>query len=294
MPDVSALLAAGAASAAVTWTVRGFLGARPWRRRAATPADPTPAGPESAIKSSAETGEKDDGGASAPQPRGESASLEQLILDLAKSNRDLREELERLQRELGEQSHRLAVQAAAARTDPLTNLANRRAFEEFMAHRLAEHQRHGSPLSLILLDIDHFKAVNDRYGHPAGDAVLRGVAKALQGTTRGHDLLARLGGEEFAIVLPAAPATTALDAGDRVRRTIEKLRFSGSAWNIRVTISGGVAETKGDETLANLLARADEALYASKSSGRNCLHWHDGKEIRQASERLREGLRASS
>ena len=155
---------------------------------------------------------------------------------------------------------------ALATTDGLTGLKNHRAFQERLAMETERARRYGLPLSIALLDVDHFKQYNDTYGHPAGDAVLRTVAACLQSSVREADQVARYGGEEFALILPHTPADAALLVAERCRRAIES-----AAWPDRpVTASVGVAAlTPALAGPADLLVAADQALYRSKREGRN-------------------------
>ena len=159
-----------------------------------------------------------------------------------------------------------------AHRDALTGAFNRRHFMEAGAGLLRQGHRYHHPLSLLILDIDHFKGVNDRFGHPAGDAVIRAAARTMMEGLRDTDLVARLGGEEFVALLPESDEAAGLQAAERVRRGLEALdvQAEGVAEPLRVTASLGVAEARGDgETLERLLGRADEALYAAKRGGRN-------------------------
>jgi diguanylate cyclase (GGDEF)-like protein/PAS domain S-box-containing protein len=157
-----------------------------------------------------------------------------------------------------------------AMTDELTRVANRRAFFMRGSEEIKRAQRYQTPLSLLMLDIDEFKLVNDTYGHDAGDVALKCVAKALQDNIRQIDLLARLGGEEFGILLPNTKATEAYRLAERLRAAIEKETCSSQNCIIRVTVSIGVA--KLDEEMMNtdhLLKNADIAMYQAKNQGRN-------------------------
>jgi diguanylate cyclase (GGDEF)-like protein len=154
-----------------------------------------------------------------------------------------------------------------ADTDGLTGIANRRIFDETMARELARAVRSGEELSLVLLDIDHFKRLNDTHGHQVGDDVLRRVAQALADGTRTYDIAARYGGEEFAIVLPRTPHEDAGAVAERLRRCAVDAEGEPG-----VTLSAGVATFPRDASdVAGLIARADEALYASKRAGRDRL-----------------------
>ena len=161
----------------------------------------------------------------------------------------------------------------ASRSDMLTEVANRRHFDEHLAEVWARHQRDGGEVALIMIDVDHFKAYNDRYGHPMGDACLKAVAGALKRRLRGPgDLIARYGGEEFIAVLSGASLQTVHGAAERIRRGIEGLNLlhATSSTHAVVTVSIGVAtHTDKAESLARLIALADNALYQAKAEGRN-------------------------
>ena len=174
---------------------------------------------------------------------------------------------------------------ALARRDPLTGLGNRRNFDESLgsAHRRARRQ--GLGLAVLMIDIDHFKRLNDTYGHPEGDRRLRAVAEILDGCLqRGDDLLARYGGEEFIAALPSPDITHALSLGERLRAAVETAGLPAA--DAIVTISIGVAWQAASEDAdpRGLVDRADQALYRAKHAGRNCVHGDpattDGKERR--------------
>jgi diguanylate cyclase (GGDEF)-like protein/PAS domain S-box-containing protein len=155
-----------------------------------------------------------------------------------------------------------------ADTDPLTQLANRRGFD-VRAHRLlAACEVNGSPASLLMIDIDHFKKINDTHGHDGGDVVLCAVGGALRSHLRAIDLIGRLGGEEFAVLLPGADEIAATSRADALRSTVEDLDIElASRVSVGVTISVGVARHHGH--LADTLQRADAAMYIAKQTGRN-------------------------
>jgi diguanylate cyclase (GGDEF)-like protein len=152
-----------------------------------------------------------------------------------------------------------------ASTDALTGLFNRRAFESRLARELEAADTSGAPLSLVLLDIDRFKNVNDSFGHPAGDEVLIEVAARLRETSRKGEVLARLGGEEFVWMLPGTDGEDAVQAAERARRSIAAAPFAVVG---AVTVSAGVCEL-ADAGKAHLMDRADQALYRAKRYGRN-------------------------
>jgi diguanylate cyclase (GGDEF)-like protein len=165
---------------------------------------------------------------------------------------------------LYEQAERLAT------TDGLTGLLNRRTFSAQIQGRLREAQRYNRPLSLLLLDIDHFKKVNDTHRHPAGDAVLRGVAGVAQKQARETDIVARYGGEEMALILPETDARGAHAIAERLRKAVGAAGYPTERGNLHVTVSVGVATWPGSgEAAEALLEAADKALYRAKQAGRN-------------------------
>ena len=153
------------------------------------------------------------------------------------------------------------------RSDNLTGIANRLYFQEYYQKVQAYAVRHQSPLSLVMADIDHFKAVNDRYGHQVGDQVLVDFAKLLQKNCREEDLPVRYGGEEFCILLVASDADQAYSQAERMRSQVEAATMGEQ--QLKITASFGLATLRQGESLDGILKRADEALYRAKNSGRN-------------------------
>ena len=160
--------------------------------------------------------------------------------------------------------HEAKLQRLATR-DPLTGLLNQRVFRERLKDEIARASRHGRPLSIAILDLDHFKDVNDRYGHPVGDDVLRAAAERLQALTRDGEHLARIGGEEFAWILPDADGDDAYTAAERARHAISLTPFPTAG---RIALSAGICEL-ADAGDGDLYEHADQALYAAKDQGRN-------------------------
>ena len=164
--------------------------------------------------------------------------------------------------------------AEGALQDALTGLYNRRHMDERLVSELAASQRHGRTLSLLMIDIDHFKRVNDEHGHVAGDEALKMVAFVLRGAVRKEDVIARFGGEEFVVIARETPLDGARALAERIRRAVEKSRFAWQDRELGVTVSVGVtaagaAEAVPGRTERELLAAADRALYAAKQQGRN-------------------------
>ena len=151
--------------------------------------------------------------------------------------------------------------------DQLTHLYNRHYLVEAATHKISHIVRHGGCLSLIMIDIDHFKQVNDNFGHHSGDMVLKAVAQVLLNCNRKEDVVARFGGEEFVILLDNCSLSDTKDKAELLRMNIEQL----TPENILVTASFGIAELRKDESFEQLITRADEALYLAKEQGRNCI-----------------------
>ncbi|GAP67206.1 diguanylate cyclase [Mizugakiibacter sediminis] len=157
-----------------------------------------------------------------------------------------------------------------ARVDPLTGVNNRRALAEHAARLIAAAQRDGRPFSALMVDADHFKRVNDRYGHGVGDAALCALVARMQRTLRASDLIGRTGGEEFVILLPTTGVAEAREVAERVRETVAMAPLRADGSEVALTLSIGVAVYRtGDADLDALLQRADTALYAAKHAGRN-------------------------
>lgn len=159
-------------------------------------------------------------------------------------------------------------------TDPLTMLPNRRYFEHTFKLEAAQNQRSQNHLSLAILDIDHFKHVNDNYGHDVGDQVLIHIAELLRRSTRAGNVIARVGGEEFALLLPNTRQSEALEMAERIRINIEGASYFHDGKRIPLTISIGIAEVDCDSPLENSYRLADEALYEAKRNGRNRVEAH--------------------
>ena len=147
------------------------------------------------------------------------------IGSLVEANDRMQRQLVSADEKLQEQARQIESHAAEARTDALTNLPNRRAFDDEMTRRLAGSRRHGWTFSVFMMDVDHFKSLNDTHGHQAGDEVLRGLGKVLQNTAREADMIARYGGEEFAAVLPDTTVDDATIGAERFRQAIEDYCF---------------------------------------------------------------------
>lgn len=161
-----------------------------------------------------------------------------------------------------------------ATTDGLTGLSNRARFDQFLNEHFAQSLAEGRPLSLLLLDVDKFKSVNDKYGHQAGDQVLKVIAKLLRTAARATDLAARYGGEELSLILPGTVKATAAAIAESIRRSIAARPIACEVGSLNVTVSIGVATLEADSPLkvpAHLLKAADLAVYAAKHGGRNCV-----------------------
>ena len=166
---------------------------------------------------------------------------------------------------LYEQTKQLAV------TDGLTGISNRPNMDKALLNEFERSMRYNAPLSVVLLDVDHFKDVNDTYGHQKGDEILVAIASLLKKVCRANDIAARYGGEEFLMILPQSNAQGAFKIAERVREEMMKMSFTGNESKFGVTTSGGVAELNRDfmGNTDHLVAVADQALYEAKNGGRN-------------------------
>jgi diguanylate cyclase len=202
------------------------------------------------------------------------------VAQLIEANHRMQRELQAAEERLQAQARQIETQALEARTDPLTRVANRRAFDDEFRRCHERWVQQGIPTTLLLLDVDHFKRFNDTLGHQAGDDALRHVADVLKRTVGEVALIARYGGEEFAVLFPNLTADAAIPYCERARQAIASARLMIDEREYRLTVSMGVAQWRPEETECDLLRRADEALYASKNAGRNCGHFHDGRFCR--------------
>ncbi len=194
-------------------------------------------------------------------------------------NQKLRAQVQDSSREIEDLRDRLEDARRDALTDPLTGLANRMAFDRKLAAAVAKARETGDSLSLMMCDLDHFKRVNDEFGHPVGDQVLRLVGQTLVQCVKGQDTAARYGGEEFAVILPSTNVMGAAAVAEFVRRSVasKKIVRKGTGEKLgSITLSLGVAALLPSESADTLVERADRALYVAKESGRNRVHADKG------------------
>lgn len=191
-------------------------------------------------------------------------------------NEQMKHQLQAAEERLQAQARQIESHAVEARTDPLTQVANRRALEDVLRQCAEENAKNGRPVTVMIIDVDHFKRFNDTHGHQAGDEVLRGVARVLRKAMPEEYLVARYGGEEFSVVFPNSTLAAVKETAERARLAIASGRFRYEGRELRVTASAGIAELAIGENEATFVKRADEALYASKHAGRNCAHYNDG------------------
>lgn len=218
------------------------------------------------------------------------------LRELLRSNEQLRSRLVEAEQRLADRAKEVESYLSEARTDALTGLANRRAFDDELGRRFAQWQRYGTPLSIAVIDIDHFKRFNDTWGHQAGDHVLRSVTMELVRCVRESDLLFRFGGEEMALILPSVSLDAAVTAVLRFCDVVRNTKVVYDRQELHVTVSIGVAQATDGDSPASLVRRADEAMYAAKKAGRDRVFYHDGQQAVAISEgvvRLAEASRAA-
>jgi diguanylate cyclase len=209
-------------------------------------------------------------------------SLVQTAKEMEASNHKLEERLNASKQEIDELQINLEAVRTESLTDPLTQLANRKFFDNTLESAITEARAKNEPLSLLMTDIDHFKNFNDSFGHLTGDQVLRLVAMSVKQNVKGQDTAARYGGEEFAIVLPNTVLRSAITVADHIRRAVmtkELMKRSTGEHLGRVTISIGVATCHKDDTAQTLIERSDICLYAAKRHGRNRVMCETDPEI---------------
>jgi len=186
-----------------------------------------------------------------------------------KKIQELNEKIQAMEEDSDKLRKKIMHERERASLDPLTGIKNRMAYNERIEQDYARWKRYHTPLSMMVIDIDHFKKINDGFGHIAGDKVLRTVAQLLQKQIRETDFLARYGGEEFVILMSDTPVQEALSVAEKLRDAIEHCGFHYQDEAVRVTISAGVAEFLNDEHPARVFEKADEAMYRAKENGRN-------------------------
>lgn len=210
---------------------------------------------------------------------GKSAStkegVQKLLDQIISANEALQSRLNNAELKLEDQTKQLAGYLTEARTDALTGLANRKAFDQKLDECFLKWQQSKAMFSLAMIDVDHFKKVNDTYGHPAGDAVLKEMATRLAEIKHDSLLVARYGGEEFAVLINGSE-TEAAEIMERLRKSIAGKTFEADGVSIPVTMSCGVSRILSDERVGKLVRRADEALYSAKMGGRNRVVVHNG------------------
>jgi diguanylate cyclase len=220
-------------------------------------------------------------------------ALTELVVDVignvVRANQTLQSKLETAEHRLEEQATEIEAHISRSLTDPLTGLPNRREFNDRLEERMAAWSRRREPFSLLLLDVDRFKKLNDEYGHLAGDQVLAAIGRSLRGAVRREDAVARYGGEEFAILLPNTSLVQAIHVAQKVREAVATTTIQHNGERFAVTLSGGLAMIGDMERSDSLIQRADAALYAAKDAGRNCTFVHDGVGCRSAEDFQQNG-----
>jgi diguanylate cyclase len=216
-------------------------------------------------------------------------SLVQATKQVERINKALEARLSASKLEITELQGVLEAVRSESLTDPLTSLANRKYFDDVLAKTLAAARARREPLSLMLMDIDHFKKFNDSYGHLTGDQVLRLVAITVKQNVKGQDISARYGGEEFAVILPDTSLRSAITVADQIRRAVmnkELMKRSTGEHLGRVTMSIGVAALGQGDSAQALIERADVCLYAAKRAGRNRVIGESDPEAGQAAPKV--------
>ena len=204
------------------------------------------------------------------------------ISQVVESNKRMENDLVMTQYQLEEQAQEIDRTRKEARTDELSGLENRKAFDEALNYLITRYKSKTISFGLLLCDVDHFKRINDTFGHQAGDEVVKRIGTTLKECVRPQDHVARFGGDEFAILLDKVTTSDAQDVAVRMRGTVERTNFATKEGNgdLAVTLSMGMAVVTPEDDMESILKRADQALYRSKERGRNQLHcWDENDEL---------------
>jgi diguanylate cyclase len=209
--------------------------------------------------------------------------IAELVVDVingvVSSNHNLQAKLDTAEGRLQEQAVEIEAHISRSLTDPLTGLPNRREFNERLEERMGAWSRRQEVFTLLLIDVDHFKKLNDSHGHLVGDQVLSALGRTLRAAIRREDAVARFGGEEFAALLPNTTLEEAAAVAQKVREAVARIVVPHKGYEIRITVSGGLASIQAGDDVQTLIERADAALYAAKAAGRNCTISNDGRRM---------------
>lgn len=213
-------------------------------------------------------------------------SVQQVLIEqismVVQSNKKMESDLVMTQYQLEAQAQEIDRTRKEARTDQLSGLENRKAFDEALNYLISRYRSKGISFGLLLCDVDHFKRINDTFGHQAGDELVKRIGQTLKECVRPEDHVARYGGDEFAVLLDKVTTDVARDVAARMRGKVERTNFTTDTGNgeLAVTLSMGLAVVNREDTTESLLKRADQALYRSKERGRNQLHcWNEKDEL---------------
>ena len=206
------------------------------------------------------------------------------IRQFSEFNESMQQELFQAEAMLQSQVEQIVARTEETHLDALTGVANRRCFDLDMQESLNRFADQKTDLTLLMIDVDHFKQLNDRFGHPVGDRVLRLVAGVLKDQFQNRGCVCRYGGDEFSVVISGATCEQLVEVADGVLIAVSQSPMIIDENEIRVTCSVGMAQFMINDDIEAVIGRADAALYQSKNFGRNCVHWHDGQRIRPAIE----------
>jgi diguanylate cyclase len=182
----------------------------------------------------------------------------------------LNKKMEVMEKETVTLRSKITEERKQALIDPLTGVNNRLAYNERFQQEYSRWKRYGSPLTLLIWDIDYFKKINDKYGHKAGDKALKTIATVINNEIRETDFFGRFGGEEFVALLPETTLDAALVVADKIRKLVEECEFHNKDERVLITVSCGISELRRGDSIETVFERADKHLYRAKQAGRNC------------------------